>query len=99
MVWSAAEVPGTSRPPAERILQRARREIPRARILQRYREMAEYLDNDLVAMPFPKIKPLHLSREWNRLLTSEGRGRVKAPEVAGLAVIFFRRAAKSRCAV
>ena len=26
-------------------------------------------------MPIPKIKPLHLSREWNRLLTSGGRGR------------------------
>ena len=26
-------------------------------------------------MPLPKIKPIHLSREWNRLLTSGGRGR------------------------
>jgi len=43
--------------------------------LQRYREMADYLDNDLLAMSIPKIKPLHLSREWNRLLTSGGRGR------------------------
>jgi integrase len=43
--------------------------------LQRYREMAEYLDSELLAMPIPAIKPLHLSREWNRLLTSGGRGR------------------------
>ncbi len=43
--------------------------------LQRYREMADYLDADLLAMPIPAIKPLHLSREWNRLLTSGGRGR------------------------
>jgi integrase len=43
--------------------------------LQRYREMAEYLDNELLAMQIPAIKPLHLSREWNRLLTSGGRGR------------------------
>jgi integrase len=43
--------------------------------LDRYREMADYLDADLLAMPIPAIKPLHLSREWNRLLTSGGRGR------------------------
>lgn len=43
--------------------------------LQRYREMADYLDADLLAMQIPKIKPLHLSREWNRLRTSGGRGR------------------------
>ena len=43
--------------------------------LQRYREMAEYLDTDLMNMPIPSIKPLHLSHEWNRLLTSGGRGR------------------------
>jgi integrase len=46
-----------------------------AKTLQRYREMADYLDADLLAMPLPKIKPIHLSREWNRLLTSGGRGR------------------------
>src|SRR5580704_8254069 len=43
--------------------------------LDRYREMADYLDADLLAMQIPAIKPLHLSREWNRLLTSGGRGR------------------------
>src|SRR5579872_2109358 len=43
--------------------------------LKRYREMADYLDTDLLNMEIPKIKPLHLSREWNRLLTSGGRGR------------------------
>src|ERR1035438_6374531 len=37
--------------------------------------MAEYLDETLRAMPLPNIRPLHLSREWNRLLTSGGRGR------------------------
>ncbi len=41
-----------------------------AKTLQRYREMADYLDADLLAMPVPKIKPLHLSHEWNRLLAS-----------------------------
>ena len=46
-----------------------------AKTLKRYREMADYLDAALLAMEIPKIKPLHLSREWNRLLTSGGRGR------------------------
>ncbi len=46
-----------------------------AKTLKRYREMADYLDADLLAMEIPKIKPLHLSREWNRLLNSGGRGR------------------------
>lgn len=43
--------------------------------LQRHREMAEYPDTNLLAMQVPAIKPLHLSREWNRLLTNGGRGR------------------------
>src|SRR6185312_2475511 len=46
-----------------------------AKTLQRYREMADYLDGDLRGLPLTGIKPLHLSREWNRLLTSGGRGR------------------------
>jgi integrase len=52
----------------------ARNLSPRKRS-KRYREMADYPDADLLAMPIPAIKPLHLSREWNRLLTSGGRGR------------------------
>jgi integrase len=43
--------------------------------LDRYKEMAEYLDPELRALPLPGVKALHLSREWNRLLTSGGRGR------------------------
>jgi integrase len=43
--------------------------------LERYREMAEYLDADLCALSLACVKPLHLSREWNRLLLSGGRGR------------------------
>ena len=46
-----------------------------AKTLRRYREMADYLDSGLLAMPLPSIKAIHLSREWNRLLTSGGRGR------------------------
>jgi integrase len=46
-----------------------------AKTLKRYREMADYLDTDLMNMDLPKIRPIHLSREWNRLLASGGRGR------------------------
>jgi integrase len=43
--------------------------------LFRYREMANYLDAELLALPLGDVKPLRLSQEWNRLLTSGGRHR------------------------
>jgi len=43
--------------------------------IERYRELAACLDAELLAMPLPDITPLHLSREWNRLLKSGGRHR------------------------
>ena len=43
--------------------------------IERYREQADYLSADLVAMPVAEIKPLHLAKEWNRLLESGGRVR------------------------
>jgi integrase len=43
--------------------------------LHRYREMANYLDAELLAMPLGDVKPLRLSQEWNRLLASGGRHR------------------------
>jgi len=46
-----------------------------AKTLQRYREMARYLKPELCAMPLTAIRPIHLSREWNRLLVSGGKGR------------------------
>src|SRR5579863_7579859 len=36
--------------------------------VERYREQAKYLDEQLLAMPLVEIKPLHLNREWDRLL-------------------------------
>src|ERR1700722_12802192 len=47
---------------------------------ERYREMAAYLDPALTAMALSDITPLHLSREWNRLLEGGGhhRGTKKA---------------------
>ena len=43
--------------------------------IERYREQAGYLCKDLLALPITDIKPLHLAKEWNRLLESGGRRR------------------------
>lgn len=41
----------------------------------RYHEQAAYLDAELLQMPISEITPLHLSREWKRLLRSGGHHR------------------------
>src|SRR6266446_336582 len=38
--------------------------------VERYHEQALYLDPTLLSMPLKDITPLHLSREWGRLLES-----------------------------
>jgi hypothetical protein len=43
--------------------------------VERYREMMEYLAPELLAMDMAAITPLHLSREWVRLLKSGGHTR------------------------
>jgi integrase len=43
--------------------------------IERYREQLASLDRELLKMPLPDIKPLHLSREWGRLLKSGGHTR------------------------
>ena len=43
--------------------------------IERYRELVTYLAPELLAMPLGEITPLHLSREWNRLLKSGGHHR------------------------
>jgi integrase len=70
-----AEVPGTLAGLLKEFFSQHGEKSLAAKTLRRYREMADYLDADLLAMQIPAIKPLHLSREWNRLLTSGGRGR------------------------
>jgi hypothetical protein len=40
--------------------------------VERYREMAAYIAPELLAMNLTEIKPLHLSREWTRLLKCGG---------------------------
>jgi integrase len=43
--------------------------------VERYREMGACLDPGLLAMPLVDVRPLHLSREWTRLLKSGGHHR------------------------
>jgi integrase len=71
--------------------------------VERYREMAAYIAPELLAMNMTEITPLHLSREWTRLLKSGGHTRNKAPRamkpktvrnIAGLVSSAFVRAIK-----
>src|SRR5271154_411770 len=72
--------------------------------VERYREMAEYIAPELLAMNMTEITPLHLSREWTRLLKCGGHERksnvpraMKAKTVrniAGLVSSAFVRAIK-----
>jgi integrase len=72
--------------------------------VERYHEQAAYLDRDLLTMPVAEITPLHLSREWHRLLEGGGHHRrTKAPRplsaktvrnVAGVVSSTFARAIK-----
>jgi len=70
-----AELPGTLSGLLKEFFDEHGEKALALKTLQRYREMANYLDADLLNMEIPKIRPLHLSREWNRLLASGGRGR------------------------
>jgi integrase len=70
--------------------------------IERYKEQSAYLDPALLAMPLAEITPLHLSREWNRLLESGGhhrRTKTTRPlsaktvrNIAGVISSAFRRA-------
>ena len=72
--------------------------------IERYRQLAAYLDPNLLAMPVADVTPLHLSREWSRLLKSGGHTRRdKTPRplstksvrhIAGLVSSTFSRAEK-----
>ena len=43
--------------------------------IERYHEQAAYLDPALLTMPIGEITPLHLNREWTRLLQCGGHAR------------------------
>jgi integrase len=46
-----------------------------AKTVERYQEQTAYLHSALLAMPITEIKPLHLAKEWSRLLESGGHFR------------------------
>jgi integrase len=46
-----------------------------SKTIERYRDYATYLSPDLLAMPITDVTPLHLNREWNRLLKCGGHTR------------------------
>jgi integrase len=72
--------------------------------VERYHEQAAYVDPELLAMPLMEITPLHLNREWGRLLTRGGHTRrTKTPRpmsaktvrnIAGVVSSAFARAIK-----
>jgi hypothetical protein len=43
--------------------------------IERYRELAAYVAPELLVVPLGEITPLHLSREWTRLLKTGGHHR------------------------
>jgi integrase len=75
-----------------------------SKTIERYREQTEYLHADLLAMPIAEIKPLHLAKEWNRLLESGGHYRTSrrprplaaktVRNIAGVVSSAFARAIK-----
>jgi integrase len=72
--------------------------------IERYHEQAACLSSDLLKMPIADITPLHLSREWTRLLASGGhRRRTREPRplsaktvrnIAGVLSSAFARAVR-----
>jgi integrase len=56
------------------LAEHAERKLAR-KTIERYREQMTYLHRDLLGMPIVDIKPLHLTKEWNRLLESGGHVR------------------------
>jgi integrase len=72
--------------------------------VERYREQAVYISSELLAEPLGEITPLHLNREWARLLKCSGHTRkTKSPRplsgktvrnIAGVVSSAFSRAIK-----
>jgi hypothetical protein len=77
-----------------------------SKTVERYRDYVRYLSPELLAMPISEITPLHLNREWTRLLKCGGHTRAtkarpsqprpmsaKPPKGSG----WFRRNFVARC--
>src|SRR5260370_26307231 len=63
---------------AEFICQHAEEKLA-PKTIERYREQVTYLHPELAQMPLLEITPLHLSREWSRMLKSGGDTRHDQP--------------------
>ena len=71
----AAALPTTLAMLMDEFLRQHAEEKLAVKTVERYREQSAYLAPELAAMPLAEITPLHLNREWARLLKSGGHVR------------------------
>jgi hypothetical protein len=71
----AAALPTTLAMLLEEFMRQHAQEKLAPKTVERYGEQLACLDPELLAMPLAGITPLHLSREWARLLKSGGHTR------------------------
>src|ERR1700733_4185885 len=71
----AAPVPTTLAMPLAEFMKQHAEENLAPKTVERYREMAAYIAPELLAMNMTETTPLHLSREWTRLLKCGGHTR------------------------
>lgn len=99
----SAPIPATLGALLEEFMARHAEQRLAPKTAERYRELARYLDSSLLAMPLREITPLHLHREWERLLATGGRTRSGQPRplapktvraVAGVVSAAFSRAVR-----
>lgn len=99
-----AEVPKTLGMLLDEFMRQHAEEHLAVKTIERYREQSVYLSPELLAMPINGITPLHLNREWGRLLKSGGHTRkTKTPRplsaktvrnIAGIVSSAYGRAIK-----
>ncbi len=73
----AADVPKTLDGLLQEFFHQHAEEKLARKTVERYRELASYLDPDLKKLPLADITSLHLNREWTRLLKRGGHTRKK----------------------
>jgi len=71
----AAAVPTTLGTLLQEFLAQYAQEKLAPKTVERYREQSGYIDAAVLKMPLAEITPLHLNREWSRLLKSGGHTR------------------------
>jgi integrase len=100
----AEPIPTTLKMLLDEFLRQHAEEKLAPKTVERYREQAAYISLELLAKPLAEITPLHLTREWARLLKSGGHTRrTKSPRplsaktvrnIAGVVSSAFSRAIK-----